>query len=148
MMPQVTNCASHITADGTYSLRTSDYVGGADYSSKEGANDPELVITLGGTPGPTNTPTNTATPGPSPTPTNTSVATITPSPTATTPPPAPFNNATFVYDGDGRRVKSTFNGTTTTYFVGAHYEVTGSTITKYYYAGSQRIAMRINGTLN
>jgi hypothetical protein len=27
-----------------------------------------------------------------------------------------------------------------TYFVGAHYEVTGSTITKYYYAGAQRIA--------
>lgn len=39
--------------------------------------------------------------------------------------------ATFVYDGDGRRVKSTVNGTTTT-FVGAHYEVTGSTVTKYY----------------
>jgi len=31
--------------------------------------------------------------------------------------------ATFVYDGDGRRVKSTIDGTTT-YFVGAHYEVT------------------------
>jgi RHS repeat-associated protein len=59
-----------------------------------------------------------------------------------------FNNATFVYDGDGKRVKSTFNSTTTTYFVGAHYEVTGSTITKYYYAGAQRIAMRTNGTLN
>jgi len=32
--------------------------------------------------------------------------------------------------------------------VGSHYEVTGSTITKYYYAGTQRIAMRTNGTLN
>ena len=53
-----------------------------------------------------------------------------------------------MYDGDGKRVKSTFNSTTTTYFVGNHYEVTGSTITKYYYAGSQRIAMRTNGTLN
>jgi hypothetical protein len=53
-----------------------------------------------------------------------------------------------VYDGDGRRVKSIFNGNTTTYFVGNHYEVTGSTITKYYYAGGQRIAMRTNGTLN
>jgi hypothetical protein len=49
--------------------------------------------------------------------------------------------ASFVYDGDGRRVKSTINGTTTT-FVGAHYEVTGSQVTKYYYAGSQRVAMR------
>jgi len=49
--------------------------------------------------------------------------------------------ATFVYDGDGRRVKSTIDGTTT-YFVGAHYEVTGSQITKYYFAGAQRVAMR------
>ena len=53
-----------------------------------------------------------------------------------------------MYDGDGNRVKSTFNGTATTYFVGNHYEVTGSTITKYYYAGAQRVAMRTNGTLN
>ena len=54
--------------------------------------------------------------------------------------------ATFVYDGDERRVKSTINGTTTT-FVGAHHsipvgdEVTGSTFTKYYFAGASRIAM-------
>ena len=39
--------------------------------------------------------------------------------------------ASFVYDGDGRRVKSTVNGTTT-YFIGAHYELTGSQVTKYY----------------
>jgi RHS repeat-associated protein len=56
-------------------------------------------------------------------------------------------SATFVYDGDGKRVKSTINGVTT-YFVRAHYEVTGSTITKYYYAGSQRIVMRTNGALH
>ena len=30
----------------------------------------------------------------------------------------------------------------TTYFVGAHYELTGAVVTKYYFAGSQRIAMR------
>ena len=58
-----------------------------------------------------------------------------------------------MYDGDGRRVKSIFNNNaTTTYFVGTHYEVTNpganQTITKYYYAGAQRIAMRTNGTLN
>ena len=47
--------------------------------------------------------------------------------------------ATFVYDGDGNRVRSTINGTTTT-FVGGIYEVTGSQITKYYFAGTQRIA--------
>jgi len=138
---------SLITGDGTYSLRISDSTGGADYSSKEGANAPQLVLTLGGTPAPTNTPT----PGPSPTPTNTptptatSVATNTPTATATA--PAGFNSATFVYDGDGRRVKSTINGVTTT-FVGAHYEVTNGVVTKYYYAGAQRIAMRTNGTLS
>ena len=49
--------------------------------------------------------------------------------------------ASFVYDGDGRRVKSTVNGTTT-YFIGAHYELTGSQVTKYYFAGTQRAAMR------
>ena len=38
--------------------------------------------------------------------------------------------------------------TTTTYFVGNHYEVADGMVTKYYYAGSQRIAMRKNGTLN
>jgi hypothetical protein len=54
--------------------------------------------------------------------------------------------ASFVYDGDGNRVKSTINGTTTT-FIGQHYEVTGSTVTKYYYAGSQRVAMRTGSTL-
>ena len=62
--------------------------------------------------------------------------------------------ATFVYNGDGQRVKSVMTtnlGSTTTYFAGAHYEVvegyTGTQVNKYYYAGSQRIAMRSNGTL-
>ena len=32
--------------------------------------------------------------------------------------------------------------------MGAHYEVANGVVTKYYYAGSQRIAMRTNGTLN
>jgi len=68
-----------------------------------------------------------------------------------TPPPASvFTNAAFTYDGDGKRVKSDITtnlGTTTTYFVGNHYEVTEGVVTKYYYAGSQRIAMRDNGTL-
>lgn len=43
---------SLITGDGTYSLRISDSQGGADYSSKEGANPPQLVIMLAGTPMP------------------------------------------------------------------------------------------------
>jgi RHS repeat-associated protein len=58
----------------------------------------------------------------------------------------PSMSAAFTYDGDGRQVKSIINGVTTL-FVGAHYEVQGTTITKYYFAGSQRIAMRANGTL-
>ena len=47
-------------------------------------------------------------------------------------------NASFVYDGDGRRVKSTVNGTTT-YFIGAHYELTGSQVTKFYFAGARPV---------
>jgi RHS repeat-associated protein/uncharacterized repeat protein (TIGR01451 family) len=53
--------------------------------------------------------------------------------------------ATFVYDGDGNRVKTTF-GSTTTIYVGAIYERdNGSTVRKYYYAGGVRIAMRTGG---
>jgi len=84
------------------------------------------------------TPTKTATP----------TATTSQPPTVTPTTPPAFQSASFVYDGDGKRVKSIINSAIITYFVGAHYEVSGSTITKYYYAGSQRIAMRSNGTLN
>ncbi len=55
--------------------------------------------------------------------------------------------ATFTYDGDGNRVSQTIGGVTT-YFVGNYYEKTGSTITKYYYAGTQRVAMRNGSTLS
>jgi RHS repeat-associated protein len=96
--------------------------------------------------------TSTPTPGPSPTPTASQTPagpTATPTPGASNTPTAPpaFQSASFVYDGDGKRVKSTFNGTSTTYFAGTHFEVTGSTVTKYYYGGSQRIAMRTGGVL-
>lgn len=52
-------------------------------------------------------------------------------------------STTFVYNGDGHRVKSVLNGVTTAY-VGNHFEWTGSTsaMVKYDYAGGQRIAMR------
>jgi len=52
--------------------------------------------------------------------------------------------ATFVYDGDGKRIKATVGGTTTVY-IGNYSEWTGSTSTmvKYIYAGSQRVAMRV-----
>jgi RHS repeat-associated protein len=59
--------------------------------------------------------------------------------------------ANFTYDADGKRVKSEINGVTTL-FVGSHYEITTSgsvqTISKYYFAGSQRVAMRQGGVLN
>jgi len=49
--------------------------------------------------------------------------------------------ASFVYDGDGNRVKGTINGTTISY-VGNYADWSGSSLTKYYYAGTVRIAMR------
>jgi YD repeat-containing protein len=51
--------------------------------------------------------------------------------------------ASFVYDGDGARVKGTAGGVTTAY-VSNYFEWTGSTATmkKYYYSGGTRIAVR------
>jgi RHS repeat-associated protein len=55
--------------------------------------------------------------------------------------------ASFVYDGDGNRVKTTF-GSTTTVYVGNIYERdNGSTVRKYYYAGGVRVAMRTGGQI-
>jgi RHS repeat-associated protein len=72
---------------------------------------------------------------------------LTPSftPTAGTPAPKAVT-VSFLYDGDGVRVAQTIDGVTT-YFVGNYYEKTGSTITKYYYSGGQRVAMRKSGTV-
>ncbi len=58
--------------------------------------------------------------------------------------------ASFVFDGDGNRVKSTAGGVTTVH-IGAYFEWTGSTSTmkKYYSAGGARVAMRTGAsTLN
>ena len=52
------------------------------------------------------------------------------------------NKMEFTFDGDGNRVKSVLNSSTTTTFIGTYYEVTGSAITKYYYADTSRVAMR------
>jgi RHS repeat-associated protein len=38
-------------------------------------------------------------------------------------------------------------GSSTTIFVGSHYEITDGVVTKYYFAGAQRIAMRKDGAL-
>jgi hypothetical protein len=108
---------SYITGNGTYNLAFSTTSNtNINFSSREGANAPQLVIET--STGATNTPTATATPSQTPT----GVATNTPTVLPTATPPA-FQSAEFDYDGDGKRVKSTFNGTITTYFVGAHYEV-------------------------
>jgi YD repeat-containing protein len=48
--------------------------------------------------------------------------------------------ASFVYDGDGNRVKGTINGTTITY-MGNYADWSGSSLIKYYYAGTMRNAM-------
>jgi len=57
-------------------------------------------------------------------------------------------SATFVYDGDGNRVKGVVGGVTTTY-IGNYFEWTGSTSTmkKYYYAAGTRVAERKGTTL-
>jgi YD repeat-containing protein len=53
--------------------------------------------------------------------------------------------ATFVFDGDGKRVISTADGATTR-FVSAGYEVknpgASQEVSKYYFAGASRIAVR------
>jgi hypothetical protein len=54
--------------------------------------------------------------------------------------------ASFVYDGDSKQIKATVNGITTVY-VGNHYEVKNSIVTKYYLAGTTRLAVRTDGTL-
>ena len=54
--------------------------------------------------------------------------------------------ASFVYDGDGKQVKAVV-GSVTTYYVGAHYQVENGVVTKYYFAGAQRVAMRTGSTL-
>ncbi len=55
-------------------------------------------------------------------------------------------SASFMYNGEGRRVKSTVAGVTTA-FIGDYYEWRGSAAAsvKYYYAGGVRVAMRTGG---
>ncbi len=55
--------------------------------------------------------------------------------------------ASFAYDADGKQVIGTVNGVTT-YYVGNHYEVKNDVVTKYYFAGATRLAVRTGGTLS
>jgi RHS repeat-associated protein len=52
----------------------------------------------------------------------------------------------YLYDPDGQRVKKTV-GSTNTYYISALYEISGSTVIKYYYFNGQRIAMKKSTTL-
>jgi RHS repeat-associated protein len=55
--------------------------------------------------------------------------------------------ASFVYDGDGNRVKKTEGGVTTVY-VNKYYEKTGTEVTTSYYLGSKLVAQRKGTTLS
>ncbi len=54
--------------------------------------------------------------------------------------------ANFVYDADGKQIKAIVNGITAVY-VGNHYEVKNNIVTKYYFAGSTRLAVRTGGSI-
>ena len=54
--------------------------------------------------------------------------------------------ASYVYDGDGVRVKEQ-KGNYTRYFVGDYYEIEGSIVRKYYSLGGARVAESYNGVL-
>lgn len=55
--------------------------------------------------------------------------------------PSTVVTATFVYDGDGNRVMGMV-GVVRTAYVGDHAEWRNGMLTKYYYAGGERVAMR------
>ncbi len=54
--------------------------------------------------------------------------------------------ASFEYDADGKQIMATVNGITAVY-VGNHYEVKNNIVTKYYFVGATRLAVRTDGTL-
>jgi len=52
----------------------------------------------------------------------------------------------FTYDGTGTRIKKEVSGGSTTLYIGAHYEVKDSVITKYIFGGNLRLAV-LKGSL-
>ena len=54
--------------------------------------------------------------------------------------------SSYVYDGDGNRVKETVAGVVRV-FIGNYYEVAAGVVKKYYYAGATRVAENSGGTL-
>jgi len=55
--------------------------------------------------------------------------------------------ASFAYDADGKQIRATVNGTSTVY-IGSHYEVKNGVVSKYYFAGTTRLAVRTGATLS
>lgn len=127
---------------------------------------PSVTETPTETPTPTitETPTETGTPTETITPTVVETPTETPAPTATetpqltqTPTLVPTTTTTplnghveYIYDGDGNLVKSSIDGVETYYPIGSYQlQITGSieVETKYYSAGSSRIAYRVDEEL-
>ena len=53
-------------------------------------------------------------------------------------------SASFLYDGDGQRFAATINGAVTVY-IGEYFEwqPANGQMSKYYFAGGQRIALRV-----
>jgi hypothetical protein len=117
-----------ISGNGTYTFAlVADSTDGVNFSSREGTNPPQLVVTLG-----TGTPAATATPSPtgtmSPTPTSTSIPATTPTPTATA---SSGSALTFIPQADARvsEASPTSNfGTSTTLQADAG---SGSALTSY-----------------
>jgi len=147
-----------ITGDGTYSLRISDSQGGADYSSKEGAYPPQLVITLAGTPTPTttsvatNTPTATQTATPTPTASQTAAPSLTPTftPTPTQVPSGPVT-INYTYDPLNRLTAADYSTGDTYHYT---YDAVGNRLnetthlatTNYLYDDANRI-QTVNGVI-
>jgi RHS repeat-associated protein len=107
------------------------------------ASSPTPTPTATATATQTSTPTATATSTATSVPTSQATDTTTPTPTGT---PAPANQVIYKYDGDGNLVMSQV-GSEITLYPNVYYEVQGATVRKYYFAGSQRIAVRENNEL-
>jgi len=105
-------------------------------------NTPNGTFTATATATPTNTPTHT--------PTSTATATFTPTPTNSPTPVLPDGEAVYLYDGDNNLVYSQIDDVIT-YYPNGYYEVKQKgelhNTRQYYFAGSSRIALRENGTL-
>lgn len=54
----------------------------------------------------------------------------------------------YIYDGDGVRSKKSIQGGSTTYYIGAHFEIKDSATTKFIFAGNLRVAIVTGSGVN